>query len=619
MNIDINIKKKEKRGIFMEKSEKTKEKAAYGMWSNTCYMILRAWKDGKIVLILVLTWVAFDMAINLLQLFAVPVILDKIEAQVPLKELIYTILFFTIGLILAGASRAYIKRNQIFGRITVRKGILMDIHDKINCTSYSNLEEQRFMKLRENAKRSTNGNAQATEAIWNTLTELLKNSLGFFLYLSLLVKVNFWIVIVTILTALLGYLLTAQANKWRYRHEKEIADLHHKLDYISNRTRDRTFAKDIRIFDMKNWLSDLYQSFLNQLHRFYIRRESVYFGADFAESILNLIRGIVAYAYLIHLVLQGSIEVSEFLLYFSAVSGFTSWVTGILSGLATLHKQSLDISLVREFLEYREVFRFEDGEKLQPIPGETYEIELQNVSFRYPNAKKNTLNRIQLKIRKGEKLALVGLNGAGKTTLVKLICGFYDPTEGQVLLNGQDIRQYNRTDYYQHFSAVFQDFSLFAGSIAINVAQSNSIDMEKVKKSIEKAGLKEKIEHLPLNYNTHLGKEVYEDAIELSGGEIQRLMLARALYKEAPIILLDEPTSALDPLAESDMYQRYHELTKDCTSVYISHRLASTRFCDRVILLDNGKIIEEGTHESLLAAGGKYAYLYQMQSQYYQE
>ena len=603
----------------MEKSERKKEKAKYGMWSNTCYMIILAWKNCKIVLILILTWVGFDMAINLLQLFAVPVILNKIEAQVPLKELINTILFFTIGLILTGASCAYIKCNQIFGRITIRKGIIMDIHDKINCTSYSNLEEQKFIKLREKAKRSTSGNEESTEAIWDTLTELIKNSLGFFFYLSLLVRVNIWIAAVTIFTALIGYLLTAQANKWRYRHEKEISDLHHKLDYISSRTRDRTFAKDIRIFDMKNWLSDLYTSFLNQLHLFYIHRESIYFGADLAELFLNFMRGIIAYLYFTHLVLQGSIYVSEFLLYFSAVSGFTTWVTGILSELATLHRQSLDISLVREFLEYREVFRFKDGKKLEPIKGKPYEIELQNVSFRYPEVKQNTLNHINLKIQKGEKLAIVGLNGAGKTTLIKLICGFYNPTEGRVLLNGQDIRQYNRTDYYRHFSAVFQDFSLFAGSIAINVAQTDSIDIEKVKRSIEKAGLKEKIERLPLNYYTHLGKEVYEDAIELSGGEMQRLMLARALYKEAPIILLDEPASAFDPLAESDMYQRYHKLTKDCTSVYISHRLASTRFCDRVIFLDTGKILEEGTHESLLAAGGKYAHLYQMQSQYYQE
>lgn len=604
----------------MEELESKSEKVKYNMWSNLYYMILRAWKTCRIVLIFIFMSIVLDIGINLLQLFAVPVILNKIETQVSLEELIRTILFFSIGLTLTGAGRAYIECNQIFGRITVRKGLILDLLDKINGTSYSNLEEQKFLKLREKAIRSTGGNKEATEAIWATLTDLIKNSLGFFLYLFLLVKVNFWIVAVTMLTVFTSYLLTTQTNQWRYRHEKEIAALHHKLDYISSRIRDRTFAKDIRIFGMKNWLSELYQSFLRQLHLFYIRRESVYLGADLAETALNFIRGIFAYAYLIYLVLQGSLRASEFLLYFSAVSGFTSWVTGILSGFAALHRQSFDISFVREFLEYPEPFRFEDGEKLEPVKDETYEIELQDVSFRYPEAKQNTLNHIHLKIQKGEKLALVGLNGAGKTTLVKLICGFYDPTEGRVLINGKDIRCFNRNDYYRHFSAVFQDFSLFAGSIAVNVAQTDKdIDMEKVKTSIEKAGLKEKVECLPLNYHTHLGKEVYEDAVELSVGETQRLMLARALYKEAPMIILDEPTSALDPLVESDMYMRYYELTKNCTSVYISHRLASTRFCDRVILLDNGEIREEGTHDSLLAADGEYAYLYKVQSQYYQK
>ncbi len=604
--------------MFMKNLDK--QKAKYGVWNNVCYMIARAWKDCKIVLILILTWVGFDISIHLFQLFAVPVIFNKIETQASLKELLKTILFFTIGLTLAGASQAYIKRNQRFGRITVRMGIVMDIHDKINCTSYSNLEEPSFIKLQEKAKQATLRNSEATEAIWDTLTDLLKNSLGFFLYLSLLARINIFIILLTISTASISYLLTAQANKKRLCYENKIVGLYHKLNYISTQIQDRTFAKDIRIFNMKHWLSNLYQSFLKQLQHSYLRRESVYFKADLTENILNFIRGMIAYLYLITLVLQGNLHVSEFLLYFSAISGFTSWITGFLSGLATLHRQSIDISFAREFLEYPETFRFKDGEKLEPIKGKQYEIELQDVSFRYPQAKQNTLSHINLKIQKGEKLALVGLNGVGKTTLIKLICGFYDPTEGQVRLNGQDIRKYNRMDYYRHFSAVFQDFSLFAGSIALNVAQTEQdIDMEKVKQAIEKAGLKEKIERLPLNYSSSLGKEVYEDAVELSGGEMQRLLLARALYKEAPIIILDEPTSALDPLVESNLYQRYHELTKDCTSIYISHRLASTRFCDRVILLDKGEIKEEGTHESLLSANGEYAYLYNIQSQYYQE
>lgn len=322
----------------------------------------------------------------------------------------------------------------------------------------------------------------------------------------------------------------------------------------------------------------------------------------------------------IGLVIGNGLSVSQFLLFFSAVGGFTAWVSGILGGFNTLHKQSLDISTVREYLEYPEPFKFENGESIEAEANRLYEIRLENVSFRYPGTDKDTLTNINLTLYPGEKLAVVGLNGAGKTTLIKLICGFLDPTEGRILLDGKDIRDYNRRDYYKMFSAVFQDFSLLAGTIATNVAQDSvGIDMERVVDCVEKAGLRKKIESLKEGYETYLNREVFEEAMLLSGGETQRLMLARALYKNAPFIVLDEPTAALDPIAESEMYQKYNELTSGKSSIYISHRLASTRFCDRIIMIADGSIVEEGTHEELLKSGGKYAALFEVQSKYYKE
>lgn len=227
---------------------------------------------------------------------------------------------------------------------------------------------------------------------------------------------------------------------------------------------------------------------------------------------------------------------------------------------------------------------------------------------------------LNLTIRPGERLAVVGLNGAGKTTLVKLICGLQDPTEGRVLLNGEDIRQYDREAYYRLFSAVFQQFSILEATLAENVAQTvENIDLGRVKDCVNKAGLAQKAEALPQGYETHIGRQVYEDGVELSGGETQRLMLARALYKDGPVLVLDEPTAALDPIAENDIYLKYNQMTQGRTSVYISHRLASTRFCDRILFLENGGIAEEGTHEELMERGGSYAALFQVQSKYYQE
>ena len=247
-------------------------------------------------------------------------------------------------------------------------------------------------------------------------------------------------------------------------------------------------------------------------------------------------------------------------------------------------------------------------------------LKIEHLNKTYPGGKR-AVQDLSLHIEPGDIYGFIGKNGAGKTTLVRLICGFYDPTEGRVLLNGEDIRKYNRRDYYKLFSAVFQDFDVIAATIAQNIAQDmdGNIDMDAVRSCADKAGLCEKIESLPEKYDTKLVRDVYEEAIALSGGETQRLMLARALYKNAPMLILDEPTAALDPIAEADMYKKYNAMAEGRSSVYISHRLASTRFCDRIILLDGSVIAEEGTHDELMALGGKYKEFFDVQSKYYKD
>ena len=306
------------------------------------------------------------------------------------------------------------------------------------------------------------------------------------------------------------------------------------------------------------------------------------------------------------------------MLYFTAVSGAAAWVTGILTQCNQLHKESIDLSKIQEYLHIPEPFQFAGG--AQPPTAAGYELRLENVSFRYPGTEKDIIKQMDLTIRPGERLAVVGLNGAGKTTMVMLLCGFYDPTEGRVLLNGQDIRAFDRSAYYRLFSAVFQGFSILDTTIAECVAQTaENIDREKVERCLAQAGLTQAIAQFPQGVNTHFGRDVYLDGVQLSGGQTQRLMLARALYKDGPILILDEPTAALDPIAENDIYQKYSDMTAGKTSVFISHRLASTRFCDRILFIADGGIAEEGTHQELLAKGGAYAQLFAVQSRYYQE
>lgn len=611
--------------MVKEKTQKAKKekspKPKYNMGQNSWYMIKLAWTSGeKKVIVLSLLSALFAVALNLINLYVSPSILSVVERKASVSELIVTIVVFVVALMLVSAASSYVNKNTLYGRISTRCEIIAQLQRKAATTSYPNLFDDKFKKLKMKAQEAIGSNRAATEAIWTTLTELTTNLLGFVFYVILMSSVQPLLLVVILATTVISYLVGNYVNEWGYRHREEEAEMANQIYYLDRRVSDFSAAKDIRIFGLRPWLNEVYNKVVATYTAFHQKAQGVYIWARIVDLVLTFLRNAIAYAYLIGLVIGNEISVSDFLLFFSALGGFTAWVTGILGGFNTLHKQSLDISTVRECLEYPEPFKFEDGEHIEAEADRLYEIRLENVSYRYPGADKDTLTNINLTLHPGEKLAVVGLNGAGKTTLIKMICGFLDPTEGRVLLDGKDIRDYNRRDYYKMFSAVFQTFSLLAGTIATNVAQDSvDIDMDRVKECVDKAGLRKKVESLKDGYETYLNREVFEEAILLSGGETQRLMLARALYKDAPFIVLDEPTAALDPIAESEMYQKYNEMTSGKSSIYISHRLASTRFCDRIIMIADGGIGEEGTHEELLKAGGKYAELFEIQSKYYKE
>ncbi len=603
--------------MIQEKEKAPKPK--YNMARNAWFMIKLAWTSGeKKVLVLSLLSAILAVAQNLVNLYVSPTILSAVERHTQVAELLLTIMGFVLGMMLVSAASAYVNANTLYGRISVRCEVINLLNRKAATTSYPNVDDDQFKKLLAKSEKCVSSNRAAAEEIWTTLTTLTTNLLGFVIYVSLLTSVQPLLFLVILVTTVINYCIGKQVNGYGYRHRDEEAEYERHMYYLSGRARDRSAAKDIRIFGLRPWLEALYDKALDAYTAFHGKAQRAYLWGKIADLVLTFLQNGLAYVYLIGRVLQNGLSVAEFLLFFTAVGGFTQWVSGILGGFHTLHKQSLDLSTVRECLEYPEPFRFNGGEPIEVK--EKYEITLENVSFRYPGAAQDTLTNINLTLHPGEKLAVVGLNGAGKTTLIKLICGFLDPTAGRVLLDGKDIRNFNRADYYTMFSAVFQSFSLLAGTIAANIAQKDDgIDMERVRECAEKAGLAAKIESLPDGYHTYLNREVYEEAILLSGGETQRLMLARALYKNAPFIVLDEPTAALDPLAESDMYHKYNEMTSGRSSIYISHRLASTRFCDRILMIDNAQISEEGTHDALLKLGGKYAALYAVQSKYYKE
>lgn len=599
---------------------KKENKPKYSVPQNIVYVLGIVWKYSKLLLVMTAASEIGLVITNLVQLYIAPVILAKVEQAAPLGELLGTIAGFTLALLICQSLNAYLSRTRLVGENRIMNGLTVEVMRRGCMTAYPNELDPAFRSKQNAALQAvTDGELRMDEMIPRTM-ELVTAVAGFGIYLVILRNLSPILMAVVVGTSVVSYFVGKRSNEWSYWHRAEGTDILLRRNYIIDLAQNMEMAKDIRIFGMRQWLDDVYNGIVELWKAFCAKREFHLLMAKVVDVALSFARNGIAYIYLIHLALDEGMPASAFLLYFSAVTGFTGWITTILNSVSMLHRSSLMVCEYREYMDWPEPFQFEGGKSVSKADAETWELRMEDVSFRYPQAERDVLSHLNLTLHPGEKLAIVGLNGAGKTTLIKLLCGLLDPTEGRVLLNGQDIRAFNRRDYYRLFTAVFQDFSLLPATIAQNVAQSvRDFDRERVEQCLEQAGLSDAVAELPKGVDTELTRKMNDDGVELSGGQTQRLMLARALYKDAPILLLDEPTAALDPIAEHEMYQKYNAMTKDKSAVYISHRLASTRFCDRIIFLSGGGIGEEGTHEELLAKGGGYCRLFQVQSKYYQE
>lgn len=599
-----------------------KKKTKYSIWQNIGFMVRTAWRTRKGVLWSCLVVVLINVIQNTLGLFITPEILKQIENGASLRALLGTILFYTVSLAILTALLRYFNQhsktiNTRSGRIDVRRRIREMINYKAGTTSYPNTKDPKIQKLLAAAKDATEDSSRPAEGIWNAMVYFVVNSAIFAVCLLLIQNLNLLLALVSVAITLVEFFAGIRMNLWAYYHREEEAAINRKVSYMRARSRSIPLAKDIRIFGLRGWFEDVYDRVLKTYSAFVNRREKAYMAVCVLNTGSMLLRHGIAYGYLIWRTVTDGLPASEFVLYFNAISVFNEALLGVMSNGNLLHRSSLEISKIQEYLNLPEQFRFEGG---IPIPeAAAYEMKLENVSFRYPGSDTNIFSELNLTIHPGEKIAVVGLNGAGKTTLVNLLCGLYDPDKGRVLLNGTDIRSFNRNAYYALFSAVFQKYAVMDTTLLENVVCGEAADTDRVFRCLEYAGLGDFVKTLPKGLNTHIGREVHLDGVVLSGGQTQRLLLARALYKNGQILVLDEPTAALDPLAEHDIYTKYSQITDGKTALFISHRLASTRFCDRILLMEQGMISEMGTHEELLSKNGKYAEIFRIQSRYYQE
>ena len=418
--------------------------------------------------------------------------------------------------------------------------------------------------------------------------------------------------------ALLTAWLHSLAGRKMYRLEEDNHKSYQGLQYLRRESIAPGNGKDIRMYRLDRWFLREFRERIDQITARIDQGEKQIAAAKIAGTMLAFGRNVIVYGWMIREMALGNLTLPVFLLYVGVVAGVESWMNGLFEAMQTIYRNREVMDSYRDFMEFG---RIEERSDALKYPGSIHEIRLEHASFRYEENKEDTIHDLSMTIRAGERLALVGLNGAGKTTLIKLICGLYRPTAGRIFLDGQDLQTLPQKEVFREFAVVFQDVFAFSFPLAENVScvAKGQEEEKRLRESLQKAGLWEKASSLPRGTATAMNRDLDEAGVSLSGGELQKLMLARALYKDAPVVILDEPTAALDPIAESEMYEKYDAMIREKTGIFISHRLSSTRFCDRILFLEEGRIIEEGSHAKLMEQEGAYAKLFDLQARYYQK
>lgn len=451
----------------------------------------------------------------------------------------------------------------------------------------------------------------------DTLNMIFVSLIGIITSAALVYKIDFYIIVLILATCAVEAVVLHLINKAGLKTRDKESNIITKFNYFYKQSKNTDAGKDIRIYSLGDRFVAIMARLVYETEKLVSIYTKMKLSVSGVRAFMNLLRELAAYAYLTYLAATGRLSISDFIFYFGIITGFSSWIVNLVYALSNLE------SCCDECQRYREYVENSDNGNQSPektAPENVEEIEFKNISFTYPESDEPVLKNISFKITAGENIAVVvGENGAGKTTLIKLLCGLYKTNSGEIFINGTKATDFGRDEYFSLFSPVFQDYSFLPLTVAQNIAASNNFDPEKVISALKSAGIYDKINSLPDGINTKMIKEVNKDAQDFSGGEKQKLLLAKAVFKNAPVLILDEPTAALDPIAENELYLKYNELTKGKISFFISHRLSSTRFCDRIFFISDGKIAESGTHEELMAAKGKYYRMYRLQSYYYRE
>lgn len=598
-----------------KEEEKNPLHVDYGVFRNIRYILKNMVQTDSHILPIMLLGAVCAPFIRYLWGFLSKIVVDQVTGQGTGESLVAIVCIFCAVWLVTALLNTYYYSNTWWRYIKIRMKMIQEKNLKIMRIDFEHLEDSDVMDCCQKAERAVSNNNSGPEGMMQEIANLLCNLSVAVAGLLILGVVN-------------PLLVTLAVDFWLFNRiskmDKEqvwdkLSTWWRKNRYMENITTDFAAAKDIRVFGLTGWLMHKYRELMaerfekEQLHQRIWQRQKL------MTCITMIVSQGLIYAWLIYAVVTGRMTLGSFTLYLSSYNTFAGAVWMVMRGIAELIARSREVDDFRSFMD------FDGGDEDMggiPVPvSADYEFTFRDVSFRYPKAEKYALEHLNLTLKAGERLAVVGLNGAGKSTFIKLMLRLYEPTEGEIFLNGVNVKAYNKHSYYKLFAPAFQSVELFAFPLAENVSMQppQETDCAKAEARLKDSGLSEKIAELPNGVHTQMLKVIYDDGVDLSGGERQKLALARALYKDAPVVVLDEPTAALDALAESRLYEEFDRLIGEKSAVYISHRLSSTRFCDRVAMFVDGKLAELGTHESLMEQNGKYAEMFRIQAQYYVE
>lgn len=501
----------------------------------------------------------------------------------------------------------------------IRLLYLADMTKKLMTMDYCYFEDSKFFEEYDKGMNAGNSNYNGIEGVYNRMSRMPANFLSLMGMVILAGTLSPVLLISLVLHVLVVMWTSKLTHDYEYAQKEELSKATRRISYYKRTTQDFSYGKDIRIFNLRDRIMANYQDEINAYLVLFGKIRNREYALGFLSLFTLFITNVLTYGILIYEVLHG-MPVSSFSMYVTMITTLMTSMITFGNDLAFVWNEG---EYVDDFYRFLDAPLVEEGTKTKADvlkDKKTMEIRFEHVSFRYPHTEKNVFTDLNFTIYAGERLAIVGVNGAGKSTLVKLMTGLFAPTEGTIYINGVDITEIKKKELYDLYSAVFQEVNVLAFTLRENVGcHARDVDDLRVQTALNKVGLWKKVEGFETGLDQMMLKVIDENGTDFSGGERQKLSIARGLYKDAPMVIMDEPTAALDALAEAEIYENFSSLVEGKTAVYISHRLASTRFCDKIALFDADGLEEYGSHEELMAKKGKYYDMFVVQGKYYQE